>query len=202
MTWPFLFGEFNERIPLPGGELVLFRQALSANLSQEFFQRLRQEINWSQDVIKVAGRSVKIPRLQAWYGDASYTYSGLKMQPLPWTELLLELKATVEKLSAASFNSVLLNLYRDGGGGMGWHSDDEAELGSEPVIASLSLGATRDFCLREKKQRSQRLKLELGSGDLLIMAGQLQVNWQHQVPKTRRAVGERINLTFRHVREN
>jgi len=187
-------------IPLNGGELLLIRQAFSPDAVHRLFLQLREQTQWSQDEIIMGGRRVLIPRLQAWYGDATYRYSGLKMTPLAWTAVLLEIKRSVEVLSGTRFNSVLLNLYRDGNDSVGWHSDDEPELGEAPVIASMSLGASRDFSLRQKKPGVGKLKLRLDSGDLLLMSGQLQHNWQHQLPKTQLPVGERINLTFRLVK--
>lgn len=188
-----------QSISLAGGELLLIKEAFSSPESAELFIQLRKHIAWSQDEIYVAGRRVLIPRLQAWYGDAAYRYSGLTMKPLAWTPLLRRIKQSVDAFSNCQFNSVLLNLYRDGNDSMGWHSDDEPELGCNPVIASLSLGASRAFSLQQKKPGSDKLKLQLNSGDLLIMSGALQHNWRHQLPKTRLAVGERINLTFRSV---
>lgn len=192
----------SERLVLPveGGDLTLIRNIFGSADANYYFQQLRQYTPWTQDEIQIAGRPVKIPRLQAWYGDAGYSYSGLKLTPLPWTPVLRQIKAQVEAVSGALFNSVLVNLYRDGDDSVGWHSDDEPELGDEPVIASLSLGARRDFSLRQKKPGSGRLKLQLDDADLLVMGGALQHNWQHQLPKTRLPVGERINLTFRLVK--
>jgi alkylated DNA repair dioxygenase AlkB len=187
-------------IPLNGGELLLIRQAFSPEVAHRLFLQLREQTQWSQDEIIMGGRRVLIPRLQAWYGDAAYRYSGFNMTPLAWTAVLLEIKRSVEKLSEARFNSVLLNLYRDGNDSVGWHSDDEPELGEAPVIASVSLGVSRDFSLRQKKPGAGKLKLRLDSGDLLLMSGQLQHNWQHQLPKTQLPVGERINLTFRLIK--
>ena len=187
-------------IALDGGELLLIRQAFPSEVARRLFLELREQTQWSQDEIVMGGRRVLIPRLQAWYGDARYRYSGLKLTPLAWTAILLEIKRTVEVLSETCFNSVLLNLYRDGSDSVGWHSDDEVELGVAPVIASVSLGASRIFSLRQKKPGGSRLKLRLDSGDLLLMSGQLQHNWQHQLPKTQLPVGERINLTFRLIK--
>lgn len=186
-------------LSVDGGELMLIRQAFRSDIANNYFLQLREQTQWSQDEIVMGGRPIKIPRMQAWYGDAAYRYSGLNMAPLPWTPVLLEIKAVIEAMAGAVFNSVLVNLYRDGNDSVGWHSDDESELGVEPVIASLSLGASRDFSLRQKKPGSEKLKLQLDAGDLLLMSGALQHNWQHQLPKTRVLVAERINLTFRLV---
>ena len=162
--------------------------------------RLLAEIDWRQDEARIMGRTVALPRLTAWYGDAGYRYSGIDNPPRPWLPLLLELKGVAETLAGARFNSVLLNLYRDGRDGMGWHSDDERSLGPEPVIASLSFGATRRFRLKHKTRTDHVLALDLPSGSCLVMAGSLQHHWRHALPKTARPVGPRVNLTFRLIR--
>lgn len=156
---------------------------------------------WRQDPIRLYGKWVNQPRMTAWYGDsgASYRYSGLTMNPLPWTEELSEIKARIESIAPGGFNGVLLNLYRDGQDGMAWHSDDEPELGEYPLIASVSLGATRRFQFRNKENKTNRLQLELEHGSLLLMRGTTQRHWQHQIPKTKRDVGQRINLTYRTI---
>ena len=169
---------------------------------QAVFQQLRGAIDWRQDTLRLYGRDVLIPRLNAWYGDAGtdYSYSGIRLAPLPWTDLLRALKADVESALQTTFNSVLANFYRDGSDSVAWHSDDEAELGTAPLIASLSFGATRRFSLRSKTdKRRPPLHLDLAGGSLLVMAGPTQHYWHHQVPKTARAVGGRINLTFRRI---
>lgn len=147
------------------------------------------------------GRTVPIPRLTAWHGDdgKSYTYSGITMHPEPWTMPLLGVKAAVEAEVGEDFNGVLLNFYRGGSDSMAWHSDDEVELGSEPIIASVSFGATRKLQLRHKSRPDLRGEMELTDGSLLVMRGSTQTYWQHQVPKTSRPVGARINLTFRRI---
>lgn len=168
--------------------------------SKEVFARLMDEVEWRQESITLFGRRVAQPRLMAWYGDegTAYTYSGLKNEPLPWSPLLLDLKHRVEELSGHTFNSVLLNLYRDGNDSMGYHSDDERELGSNPVIASLSLGAKRKFNLKQKSTK-ELVSIELHDNSLLIMKGELQENWKHAIPKSKRVHSARINLTFRRI---
>ena len=148
----------------------------------------------------VFGRPVKVPRLMCWYGDpdASYTYSGVKHDPLPWTETLNSVRRHVEQICRHPFNSVLANLYRDGRDSMGWHADNEKELGINPVIASFSLGDERLFRLSHNKTK-EKLDIVLGHGDLLIMAGALQHHWRHSVPKTKQPKMRRINLTFRQI---
>ncbi|NIY87446.1 alpha-ketoglutarate-dependent dioxygenase AlkB family protein [Vibrio campbellii] len=163
------------------------------------FSQLRATLPWQQESIMMFGRSVL--RLQAWHGDAAYTYSGLSMTPHPWTPELIELKIRSEAIAEVKFNSVLANLYRHGQDSMGWHQDNEPELGRNPVIASINLGETRRFVLRNLHCKTQ-LEYELSHGSLLIMAGELQHHWKHAVPKTAKPKGERINLTFRHIVTN
>lgn len=186
-------------LPLPQADIRFYPTFLNPQEADRLLADLTQTIPWRQDWITIYGRSLPQPRLTAWYGDAgkSYTYSGLTMVPSPWTTALQAIKARVEVVSEVRFNSVLLNLYRDGNDSMGWHSDDEPELGQNPVIASLSLGGTRRFQLRQRQDKTLKHQLELGSGSLLVMAGTTQHFWQHQVPKTKRSVPPRINLTFR-----
>lgn len=169
------------------------------------FERLWAELEWSQREIWLFGRRVLQPRLVAWYGDpeATYRYSGLTLDPLPWHEALLWLRNRIAASSGHRFNSVLANAYRDGSDSMGWHSDDEKELGPEPLIASLSLGAPRRFLLRPRNrgagQPAARIALPLAHGSLLLMKGKSQQRFRHSLPRTRRKVGLRINLTYRLV---
>ena len=150
------------------------------------------------------GRRMPQPRLTAWYGDAgaSYAYSGVELHPLPWTPVLLDIKARIEKTTGSSFNSVLLNYYRDHRDSVGFHSDDEPELGERPVIASLSLGAERTFILKHKKLKGMQetpCAFAPASGSLLLMRGDTQRCWRHGVPKENRPCGPRVNLTFRKI---
>lgn len=186
-------------LQLPDADIAFYASVLDEQESDRFFTQLTETIDWRQDSITIYGRSMPQPRLTAWYGDTgkSYTYSGLTMHPSPWTHTLLELKAKAEEVSGVVFNSVLLNLYRDGNDSMGWHSDDEPELGRSPVIGSLSLGGTRRFMLRHRAEKGLKHQLELTSGSFLLMQGTTQHYWQHQIPKTKRPVAPRINLTFR-----
>lgn len=189
-------------LQLPDADIAFYPVFFNQQESDRLLTELTQTIDWRQDWITIYGRSLPQPRLTAWYADPgkSYTYSGITMVPAAWTPLLLELKTNVEAVSGVAFNSVLLNLYRDGQDSMGWHSDDEAELGPNPVIASFSLGGTRRFMLRHRQQRSLKHQLELTSGSLLLMQASTQHYWQHQIPKTKRPVAPRINLTFRVIR--
>lgn len=163
------------------------------------FDALRREIPWRQDAIRIAGRTTPLPRLTAWFGDpgATYVYSGIRNEPLPWTPSLARLRARVDATCGVRFNSALVNRYRSGSDGMGWHADDEPTLGPEPLIASISLGAARVFQLRHRASGEVR-SLGLEHGSLLTMSGASQRWWTHRVPKTKHA-GERINLTFRIV---
>ena len=189
------------RLELPDADLHLWRPALPPTEADALFKTLRAQIEWQQEDILIFGERKRVPRLVAWHGDpgAAYTYSGTLHQPLPWTLALQRVRSRVEGLTGHRYNSVLLNLYRDGRDGMGWHADDEPELGPEPAIASLSLGATRRFKLRHCRARATGLTLDLAHGDLLLMAGRTQQSCVHSVPKTARPAAERINLTFRRV---
>lgn len=166
--------------------------------ADNYFDQLRKTLLWHQEHITMFGKSVLQPRLQAWHGDAAYTYSGLTMQPHPWTLELTQLKVRCESVADVTFNSVLANLYRHGQDSMGWHQDNEPELGRNPVIASLNLGETRRFLLRNLHCKTE-IEYELSHGSLLIMAGELQHHWKHCVPKTAKTKDERINLTFRQI---
>ena len=201
--WLFNTNPQGRDIPLEDGELTFYDQFLNVEEAHNCFALLRKNLAWRQDSIKMYGKELLIPRLQAWYGDQSarYKYSGILLEPLAWTPTLLELKKRVEKACNTKFNSVLVNLYRDGKDSMGWHSDDEPELGKNPVIASLSLGATRRFSFRHRQQKDlAKIRMDLLDGSLLIMRGKTQHYWQHSLPKTAKKVGERINLTFRSIR--
>jgi alkylated DNA repair dioxygenase AlkB len=189
-----------EAFALPDADLVLYPQFFSQVESDALFAELRHVTPWGQGHITLYGQRYAEPRLTAWYGDAGkrYSYSGLTLEPLPWTPLLLNLKARVDAAAQTEFNSVLLNLYRNGRDSNGWHQDNEPELGHNPVIASVSLGEVRRFQLRHKfKKELSKVELDLPHGSLLVMAGPTQHYWQHQIPKTAKPVAERINLTFR-----
>ncbi|MGS2718743.1 alpha-ketoglutarate-dependent dioxygenase AlkB family protein [Eionea flava] len=184
--------------------------------TEAIFQALKKQVAWEQTSIRLYGKAVRIPRLNAWYAQPQYgyTYSGQYFTPHPWLSVLLSLKLAIEQqiqtalletstsLTDGLLNSALVNCYRDGQDSVAWHSDDEPELGNHPTVASVSLGAERIFQLRHKhhKGESYRYSLPLQDGDLLIMYGATQHNWQHQLPKTRHKVGERINITYRQVR--
>jgi len=164
--------------------------------ADRLFARLRDEISWEQHEITLFGRTVPTPRLTAWMGDVAYRYSGIVNEPKPWPAALATLRDRLQDELGVPFNSCLANLYRDGTDSMGYHSDDEPELGPEPTIASVSLGARRRFVLRHRASR-ERWAWELGAGDLLVMRHESQRDYAHAIPKTTRAIGPRMNLTFR-----
>jgi alkylated DNA repair dioxygenase AlkB len=190
-----------ELIELSDGDILWVKHFLPPEEADQLMATLQQHIPWRQDSIRIAGKDTPIPRLQAWFGDAgmTYTYSGLTLQPAPWLPALANIKHRIEDYSDTHFNSLLANLYRDENDSVGWHADDEPELGENPVIASLSLGETRDFVLKHRDHQEQKLKLPLQNGDLLIMKGALQHHWLHQIPKAKTHCAARINLTFRRI---
>jgi alkylated DNA repair dioxygenase AlkB len=185
-------------IPLEDGELFLLRQLPLALDNDAVLARLVAETDWRAESITLWGKRFLQPRLSAWQGEKSYTYSGLTLAPLPFSALVQDIRQAAEQATGRSFNSVLLNYYRDGRDSMGMHSDDEAALGPAPAIASVSFGATRTFILRHRRTK-QTLKLALEAGSLLLMAGATQKNWTHGINKTARPLGARINLTFRYI---
>ena len=189
-------------LPLPQAELLFDPTFLPAAEAEALLAQLTTAVAWEQRSIRIFGQEIPQPRLTAWYGDeeARYTYSGLAWEPRPWLPALHALRQRLEAATGARFNSVLLNLYRDGRDSMGWHADDEPELGPAPAIASLSLGATRRFRLRPRAGLPHApFGLDLPGGSLLLMRGLTQRHWQHALPKTARPVGPRLNLTFRWV---
>lgn len=190
-----------ERVELAEGALALYADAFVAE-APGWYAALMREVRWEQHWLTLFGRRIAAPRLSAWYAEpgCSYRYSGLSLAAQPFTPVLAQIRARTEALAGHGFNSVLLNLYRDGADGMSWHSDDEPELGPAPLIASVSLGATRRFLLRRRDAHPVRVGLDLVDGSLLLMEPPLQRHWQHSVPKTRRATGPRINLTWRRIR--
>jgi alkylated DNA repair dioxygenase AlkB len=199
VQFPTLFSPDNDHFP---AELLDYRPLFfHKSESQTYFEHLTHTIQWKQEELRIYGRMVKTPRLTAWYGDAgaAYTYSGVRFEGLPWTAELLEIKQKVETAFGAKFNSVLLNLYRDGRDSMGWHSDDEQELGLNPVIASVNLGQERRFDFRRRENHTLKHSVMLGNGSVLLMKGDIQHRWQHQIAKTAKPIGMRINLTFRKI---
>jgi alkylated DNA repair dioxygenase AlkB len=190
-----------ERLPLIDADLQLWRQVNLGRSYDCLLQTLIDDTAWRQEEITVYGKPYLQPRLSAWYGDLAYSYSGIRLEPLPWTPTLLNIKRQVEALVEHEFNSVLLNYYRDQNDGMGMHSDDERELGLQPAIASLSLGEARSFLLKHKSRKDLKtVKLALAAGSLLLMQGETQRYWRHGINKQRQPCGPRINLTFRSIR--
>jgi len=214
------------RITVPNGELVYIERFFDRKISDrslEYFQEndstdWRQtkwseiypddfskikfsNISWKQDSIKMYGKTIPLPRLTSWYGDAgkAYTYSGITSYPNEWNRGLLYLKERIEQFAEVEFNSVLLNWYRDGQDHLNWHADDEKELGVNPIIASANFGETRDFVIRRNDDHTVKFILPLGHGTLLLMRGELQHFWQHSVPKRTKVSGSRFNLTFRRI---
>jgi alkylated DNA repair dioxygenase AlkB len=189
----------SELLPMPDAEVTFYPDFFGADESEQLFQQLVDSIQWKQESARFGGKAVPLPRLTAWYGDAgkTYRYSGITVEPISWTPLLLSIKNRVEAAANTTFNSVLLNFYRGERDSVAWHSDDEPELGQNPVIASVSFGATRKFQFKHKTNPDLRTAVDLTPGSLLIMAGATQHFWKHQIPKTTKPIGPRINLTFR-----
>ena len=188
-------------INLPDAQIRYRPKWVDAQRADHWLQQLSQQTPWTQPQIKLYGRSIAVPRLVAWYGDtgAAYRYSGLVHDPLPWTPLLTDIRKRVEQEIGEPLNGVLLNFYRNGQDAMGWHSDDEPELGVQPLVVSLNLGATRRFDFRRKGASRIEYSLELEHGSLLVMSGPTQHHWQHQIARTRKVATPRINLTFRQI---
>ncbi len=186
---------------IKNGEYLFYPNFFSKTESDLFFQKLKSEILWKQESMNMYGKQVMFPRLTAWYGDNDkpYSFSGITLNPYSWTKELLEIKNKIEPIAKTQFNSVLLNQYRNGNDSISWHTDAEKELGTNPIIGSVNFGATRKFQLRHIETK-EKIEIELTHGSLLIMQGELQHFWQHQVPKTAQKVNERINLTFREIK--
>jgi alkylated DNA repair dioxygenase AlkB len=190
------------RIGMSDAEVWFLLRLFDKTESDRLFKDLMGNIIWNQETIKYYGKDINLPRLTAWYGDkeTSYTYSHISNSPHPWTPTLIYIKNRAEEAAKAKFNSVLLNLYRDGNDGVSWHQDNERELGKEPVIGSVSFGQTRRFQLKHKTKKDLgRIDIDLTDGSFLIMKGKTQQFWQHQIPKTAKPVKPRINLTFRFI---
>ncbi len=189
------------RLPLADAEVYFIPKFFNIEESDNYLQELLQTIDWKQEHVKLFGREQQLPRLTAWYGDKGYAYTGLYNAPQPWVPVLLELKEQVERASGQIYNSVLLNLYRTGQDSMGWHSDNEASLGEEPGIASLSFGGERRFRFKHRRRKDLKpVSIALGHGSLLLMQGPTQHHWLHSLPKTSKPVAQRINLTFRNIK--
>ncbi|MDR7097656.1 alkylated DNA repair dioxygenase AlkB [Lysobacter niabensis] len=190
-----------QRLPLVDADVSFDPHWLAENEAERLLRGLREEVAWETHHVRLFGREHASPRLSCWIGDpgTAYRYSGTLFEPRPWPSSLQRLR---ERLSAeldVGFNSVLANRYRDGRDCMGWHSDSEPELGPAPLIASVSLGATRRFVLKHRDRPQEKLAIDLPHGSLLVMAGATQRHYRHALPRTAKAVGERINLTFRQI---
>ena len=188
-------------VELPDADVALDAAWLAADAADALFSELRTAVAWQVHRIRLFGRDVDSPRLSCWIGDpgTAYTYSGARFEPQPWPVALRPILARLRRDLGVDFNSVLANLYRDGRDRMGWHSDNERELGAHPVIASLSLGAMRRFVFKHRDQPSLKRELLLPHGSLLRMSGATQAHYRHALPATARTVGARINLTFRRI---
>jgi alkylated DNA repair dioxygenase AlkB len=191
-----------ERFEMPDADVVFYRTFFTEARSNAFYEELYSNTSWKQEKIKLYGKLIDLPRRTAWYGDAgrSYTYSDITVTPDPWMPLLLEIKKEIEAVSGVIFNSVLLNLYRGERDSVAWHSDDEPELGRDPIIGSVSFGATRSFQFKHKRDKDLRRKIDSPHGSYLLMRGSTQRSWLHQVPKEAKPRGPRINLMFRVIK--
>lgn len=190
------------KINLRNGNIEYHKHFIPASLAFDYFHQLQQELQWRQDSVLMYGKMLAIPRLQAWYGDPDlrYVYSNISLDTTPWTPLLEKLRDRISQQCGHEFNTVLANNYRNQRDSVSWHSDDEPELGRNPVVASLSFGATRDFQLRHN-QTKEKINIALTPGSLLVMQGETQHFWQHCVPKRTRDITSRINLTFRKIKD-
>lgn len=190
------------KLQLPDSDIVYYSNFLDKASADHYVSFFKENIAWQQDNIKVYGKTYPQPRLTALFGDNGkpYSYSNITMQPYEFTKELLHLKQRIETKTKAIFTSCLLNLYRNGRDSNGWHADDEKELGPNPVIASLSLGQKRFFHLKHREKKNLKHKILLEHGSLLLMQGETQHHWLHQIPKTSRPIKERINLTFRVIK--
>ena len=195
----YLFPEDKIDYNLPNATLIYYPNFFSKSNADQLLEQLKTDIPWQQDNITIFGKTHPQPRLTSLFGNDAkpYSYSNITMQPNEWNSLLLQIKNKVEEVCEEKFTTVLLNYYRDGKDSMGWHSDNEKELGINPIIASVTFGAERMFHLKHNIVAEQKLKINLQHGSLLIMKGETQHFWKHQIPKTSRPIGERINLTFR-----
>lgn len=196
-----LFSEEKTILKLPDAELIYIPNFLNLKKANHYFKHLKSNVEWQQDDITIFGKTYKQPRLTGLYAEntASYSYSNIIMYPKPFPSEVLELKQDIEKEAQHKFTTALINLYRDGNDSNGWHADNETELGINPVIASLSLGSARPFHFKHRHLKKERHKMILDHGSLLIMKGSMQHYWLHQIAKTKKDIGERINLTFRSI---
>ena len=197
-----LFPSEKVSFDLPNAELEYYPSFFDAEKSNLLFEQLLNEIPWQHDYITVFGKSHPQPRLTALFGNEGkpYCYSNIVMQPHNWNPILMYIKNEIEEICNENFTTVLLNLYRDGRDSNGWHADNERELGRNPIIASMSFGAERSFHLKHNTMENAKLKIILENGSLLLMKGETQHFWKHQIPKTAKPIAPRINLTFRIIK--
>jgi len=196
------FAEAGQSTGLPA-DLLDYRPGIfTTDESETLMQKFISEMPWQQKVIKIYNKHLLTPRLTVWIGDAGtdYSFSGEKYDPLPWTPELLMIKNRIEPLAGTTFNSVLLNYYRDGNDSVAWHSDNENSLGENPVVASVSFGQVRSFDIRNKKDHTQKYSVKLENGSYLLMKGDLQEHWEHRIAKSVKPMKERVNLTFRVIK--
>ena len=194
-----LFSPEKQHFNLPNAELIYIPNFFSKERADSYFKTIETKAKWQHDDITIFGKTHKQPRLTALFGESNqpYGYSNIIMYPKPLTSTLKTIKQQIEDIAQFQFNTVLANLYRDGNDSNGWHADNEKELGKNPVIASLSLGEARPFHFKHRTLNDQRHKLILEHGSLLIMKGEMQQHWLHQIAKTKKQIKPRINLTFR-----
>lgn len=190
--------EKGKSVKITNGEYLYIPNFFSKKIADALLIRFLENIEWKQEKMNMYGKTLAFPRLTSWYGEKnmSYSFSGITLQPHPWSKELLYVKEKIEPKCNVNFNSVLLNRYRDGNDSMSWHTDAEKELGTNPLIASVNFGAERKFQLRHIKTK-EKIEIILQHGSLFIMKGELQHFWQHQVPKKKGVIKERINLTYR-----
>jgi alkylated DNA repair dioxygenase AlkB len=198
-----IFGGASRQVLLPANLMEYFPAVFDAMGSTAIINRLATGIAWEQKAITMYGKQMLMPRLMAWYGDAgsSYAFSGTTYIPRPWTQELIAIKQIVDSLAGVTFNSVLLNYYRNGNDSMSWHSDDERELGTNPIIASVSFGQMRRFDIRHKNDHQNKYSVDLENGSVLLMKGDMQHHWEHRIAKSTRPMKERVNLTFRVIHQ-
>lgn len=192
---------YGEPVKINNGEYIYIPNFYNKETADIYLKRLIADIKWKQESMKMYGKEIPFPRLTAWYGDNDkpYSFSGITLQPHPWSPGLAKIKADIEPKAGVIFNSVLLNRYRDGNDSISWHTDAEKELGKNPVIASVNFGAERKFQLKHK-DTNERIEILLNHGSLLIMRGEIQHFWKHQIPKSKKITKERVNLTFRVIK--
>ncbi|WP_298897491.1 alpha-ketoglutarate-dependent dioxygenase AlkB [uncultured Psychroserpens sp.] len=196
-----LFSEEKTIIKRPNAELIYIEGFYNSDIANRYFEVLKNTIKWQQDSITIFGKTHQQPRLTALYANnhSTYSYSGITMKPHQFSSELSEIKADIEQEIKHQFTTVLLNLYRNGNDSNGWHADNEKELGKNPIIASVSFGEMRPFHFKHRYIKEERHKLNLHHGSLLVMKGEMQHFWLHQIAKTKKTIGERINLTFRSI---